>query len=326
MINFVMIIFGFSFLFLGGEMLIRGGVEISKRLGISAILIGMVVVGFGTSMPELLVSIKASSMGESDIVLGNIVGSNIANTLLVLGMAAIIMTVECKDKAIYRDSFAVMVVSISLMTLSHFHFISRFTGLLMLFSLLSYLFYSYKAERRDKSSTVLSHFIETTHEQEIDEFNSKQSLKMSILMSVGGMILLVFGADFLVKGASNLARQVGISEAVIGLSLIAVGTSLPELATSIMGSIRKNSDIVIGNILGSNLFNILGILGITSIIKPININSQIANFDIPLNMGISIILLFIIFLFKKVDRTVGAIFLIIYITYIIFLYSNINVN
>lgn len=324
--NFIMIIFGFLLLFFGGEILVRGSVKISKRLGISEILIGMVIVGFGTSTPELLVSIQASLMGQPDITLGNIVGSNVANILLILGVAAIITPIICNDKVINRDSFAVMTISIFLMGLSYFSIISRTVGSLMFISLIAYIIYSYKAERKQKSVTILSHFVDTPHEEEAKEFDTKKiSLSTSVIIIIVGIIFLVFGANLLVKGSVNLARQIGISEAIIGLSLIAVGTSLPELATSIVASIKKNSDIVIGNILGSNLFNILGILGLTSIIKPINISNQIANFNIPFNMGISIASVLIIFLIKKFDRTVGVIFLIAYITYIAFLYLSRNI-
>jgi len=324
--NYILLISGFILLFIGGEMLVRGSVEISKRLGISTILIGMIVVGFGTSTPELLVSVQASLIGQSDIALGNIVGSNIANVLLILGISAVISPIICNDKVISRDSFTVMITSILLTGLTNFSVISRIEGFFMLTSLILYLFYSYKAEQKQKSATILSHFVNTPHEEEAKEFESKKTnLITSVLLVIIGIIILICGANFLIKGAVNLARQIGVSEAIIGLSLIAVGTSLPELATSIIASIKKNSDIVIGNILGSNLFNILGILGLTAIVKPIQINNKVADFDIPFNMGISIGSVLIIFLIKKFDRTVGIISLIVYIAYITYLYLNGNI-
>lgn len=321
MTNYIMLLSGLLLLFIGGEILIRGSVQISKRLGISAILIGVVVVGFGTSTPELLVSMKASLAGQSDIALGNAVGSNIANTLLILGIASVITPIICKDKAIHRDSFSVVIASTVLMGLSYFQIISQFAGLLMFVSLIAYLIYSYKAEKKDKVTTIFSRFTKTAHEHEAKEFDKKgRKLSIAILMSTCGIAMLVFGADFLVKGASNLARQFGISEAIIGLSLVAIGTSLPELVTAISASIKKNSDVVIGNVLGSSLFNILGILGITSAIKPITINKHIANFDIPLNLAIAVILLLITLILKRFERWIGIIFLVIYVIYVAILY------
>jgi len=318
--DFVYVVAGLVLLFIGGEGLVRGSVTISKRLGISAILIGVVVVGFGTSAPELLVSIKATLNGQPDIALGNVVGSNIANVLLILGLAAVLTPVVCKDKAILRDAFAVLVSSAVLLGLSYLEIIPRIAGGLMLLTLIGYLFYSYKAERRDKARMVAAGNGETAHEHEVEEFNDKMGLVPSILLSIAGIAMLVFGADFLVKGASNLARAAGISEAVIGLSLVAIGTSLPELATAISASIKKHSDVVIGNVLGSNLFNVFSILGITAMIKPVPIDGQIAAFDIPFTLGIAVLTLAVIFFFKNVGRVTGGLFLLAYVSYIAWLY------
>lgn len=318
--DYILIISGLTLLFLGGEALVRGSVAISERLGISAILIGAVVVGFGTSTPELLVSVKASLAGQPDIALGNVVGSNIANVLLILGLSGIICPVICAQKAIKRDALSVFIVSALLFALSFAGSISSIYGFIMLSLLIAYIVYSYKSEMKEKRD--LKNIAEkTVHEHEAHEFSSKQGLGLSILMSVGGIAMLVFGADFLVEGASNLAREAGISEAVIGLTLVAVGTSLPELATAISAAIKKNSDVIIGNVLGSNLFNILSILGITAIIKPVPIAGQIADFDIPLNLLIAAITLAIILMAQKISRITGVTFLGAYTVYIIWLYS-----
>lgn len=322
MSDYILISAGLLLLFVGGEALVRGSVSISKRLGISTILIGVVVVGFGTSAPELLVSIKASLAGQPDIALGNVVGSNIANILLILGLSAIITPVLCTDRAIHRDAFAVFCASIALLGLSYYQEVSRITGLSMLLVLVAYLVYSYKAERRDKISTVPGHLIETAHEHEAQEFESKMGLGASVFMCVVAIAMLVFGADLLVYGASRVARSYGISEAVIGLSLIALGTSLPELATAISAALKKNTDVIIGNVLGSNLFNILSILGMTAIIKPIPVTGQISSFDIPLNLTIAFVTLGIVFFFKKFKRITGFVFLTLYFSYIAWIYSS----
>lgn len=326
MMDYILIAAGLTLLFLGGEALVRGSVTISKRLGISAILIGVVVVGFGTSTPELLVSVQASLAGQPDIALGNVVGSNIANVLLILGLAAVITPIICKDKAIRRDAFAVVMATLVLFGLSYWQVISQITGGLMVLALIGYLVYSYRSEQRDKRALAAAAPAgvepETTHEQGAEEFASKMGLWVSILMSIVGIAMLVFGANFLVEGASNVARSFGIPEAVIGLSLVAVGTSLPELVTAISAALKKNSDVIIGNVLGSNLFNILSILGITALIKPVPLTGQIAAFDIPFALGIAIASLGIIFLFKKFGRLTGALFILTYAIYIGWMYTN----
>ena len=318
--DYVLIAAGLMLLFLGGEALVRGSVTISKRLGISAILVGVVVVGFGTSAPELLVSIKASLAGQPDIALGNVVGSNIANILLILGLAAIITPVICTDKAIQRDAAAVVIASVLLLGLPYMKIVSQVTGCVMVFLLIAYLVYSYRAERKDKLA-LTKNLNERTHELEVEEYENQMGLVFSIGMSVVGIAMLVFGADFLVKGASNVARQFGIPEAVIGLSLVAVGTSLPEMATAISAALKKNSDVIIGNILGSNLFNILCILGVTAVIKPVPFTGQIASFDIPFTLSIAIVSFMLIVFFKKFGRLTGIVFILMYIIYIWWIYT-----
>lgn len=324
--DYILITAGFLFLFFGGEALVRGSVIISKHLGISAILIGVVVVGFGTSAPELLVSIKASLADQPDIAMGNVVGSNIANFLLIFGLASFITPIICKDKAIYRDALAVVVASVLLFALSYFQIVSQLAGGVMLTMLIAYLVYSYKAERKEKLSKSSGILIYTVHEHEAEEFESKMGLSVSIIMSIVGIAMLIFGADFLVQGASNIARSFGISEAVIGLSLVAIGTSLPELATAISAAMKKHSDLIIGNVLGSNLFNILSILGITALIKPIPITGQISAFDIPFASGVAAVALLIISLFKKFGRLSGLFFLATYFAYISWMYINKGVD
>lgn len=318
--DYLLITAGLVLLFIGGEALVRGSVVISKRLGISAILIGVVVVGFGTSTPELLVSVQASLAGQPDIALGNVVGSNIGNVLLILGLAAVITPIVCTDKAIRRDSIAVVGASLMLFALALLGEINQISGMLMVAALVCYLVYAYKAERQEKLALEKAGSTGTAHEHEAEQFESKLGLGVSILMSIAGIVMLVFGADFLVEGASNIARNLGVSEAIIGLSLVAVGTSLPELAAAISAALKKNSDVIIGNILGSSLFNILSILGIASIIKPIPVTGQIAVFDIPFALAIAVVSMGIITVLKKFGRLTGFVFLAIYATYIAWMY------
>ena len=315
------IIAGLALLFVGGEALVRGSVAISKRLGISAVLIGVVVVGFGTSMPELLVSIQASLAGQPSIALGNIVGSNIANIMLILAMAAIITPLACSDPAIRRDVVVVVLASISLLIIDLLLGNTGFlTGLGMLLILMAYIYYSYQ---KDQANKILIAPAEALHEKEVHEYEGiKTSLPVSLLMTCGGIGILILGADLLVDGATTLARHFGVSEAVIGLSLIAIGTSLPELAAAVIGSIRRQTDVVIGNILGSNLFNVLGILGIASMVKPIPIDGRIASLDIPIMLGIAVITAAIIWLRPSIGRMTGILFLCLYGLYLAWMFQS----
>lgn len=319
--DYILIIVGLLFLFVGGEALVRGSVTLSKRLGISTLLIGVVVVGFGTSAPELLVSIKASLKGQSDIALGNVVGSNIANVLLILGVASIIQPVKCHSADIRRDALAVMILSGGLITLSLFDDIQRGTGIVMVLLLIGYLTYAYQNEKKHVQNHADT-ASPTVHQSEATEFATELGFIWSLLIAIIGIVLLVFGADFLVDGASNIAKRFGISEATIGLSIVAIGTSLPEFATSISASLKKESDVVIGNVLGSNMFNILCILGITSIIIPIPFSQQISTFDIPIMFVVAALTYGLILIRKQLGRLTGFIFLGLYGAYMAWLYSH----
>ncbi|MCC6598787.1 MAG: calcium/sodium antiporter [Alphaproteobacteria bacterium] len=318
--DFIYVAIGLALLFFGGEALVRGSIGISKRFGLSAILIGAVVVGFGTSTPELLVSVKATLNDQPDIAIGNVVGSNIANVLLILGLAALINPVSCKDPIVLRDSLAVLLASVFLLGLAYIGVISFAAGLFMLLAIIGYIFYSYKAERREQR-LHLNADGKTLHEHEVEDMEGPRlKLLPALGMSAVGIAMLVYGADLLVMGASNLARIAGVSEAVIGLSLVAVGTSLPELATSISAALKKHSDVIIGNILGSNLFNILSILGITAMIRPVPIASQFSHFDVPLTLAIAIGFSLIVYFLKGFSRVTGAACIASYAAYLTFLY------
>ncbi len=317
--DYIFVLAGLGLLFIGGEGLVRGSVAISARLGVSAILIGVVVVGFGTSAPELLVSLQATLTGQSDIAMGNVVGSNIANILLILGLAGVLYPIKCTDPAILRDSTAGIVSATILFAFTFIGIIPRLAGIAMLVLLCFYLFYSYKADKRNKKDVTVD-VQETIHELEAEEFDTGLGLKISILLAIGGIIMLVIGADLLVRGATSIARGYGVSEAVIGLSLVALGTSLPEMATVIAASMKKQTDVVIGNVMGSNLFNILSILGITSIIKPVPVTGRLAEFDVLFALVLAIIVAVIILLFKRIGRVTGITFLSVYFVYMIWLF------
>ena len=312
--DIVYIVAGLVLLFVGGEGLIRGSVTISKKFGISPILIGVVIVGFGTSTPELLVSVEAALQNQPAIALGNIVGSNIANIMLIMALAALITPLLADDSAIRRDALIMVAASVQLMAVVPLGEITRPIGALMVAGILGYVVYAY---RKDQAERLARAGAEGVHEKEVHEFEApKTSLPISLAMAGGGIALLMLGADWLITGATAIARSYGVPEAIIGLTLVAVGTSLPELAASIVGAVKRETDVVIGNILGSNMYNILGILGIASIIKPIPIDPRMAAIDIPVMLGVAIGTTIVIFMAKKFGRVTGGICLALYIGYV----------
>lgn len=275
MMSTLFILAGFLLLLAGGEALVRGSVAIASKMGVSKLVIGLTLVGFGTSAPELVTSIQAALSGASGIAIGNVVGSNIANILLIIGASAILYPMVCPREAVSRDG-TVMGISTILLALACFNGdLTRPIGAIFIVLLLCYLAMTFYIEKRgkDKAGEMLEHETEARP----TPFNS---VPLNLLITCGGMGLLVMGANMLVRGATELASGLGVSDTVIGLTVVAIGTSLPELATSVMAAIKKQSDVALGNVIGSNIFNILSILGITALIKPIPIPAEILQFDL----------------------------------------------
>ena len=304
--DYIWILCGLVGLFFGGEFLVRGAVAIAERLGLSKLVIGLTIVGFGTSMPELLVSMRAALEGSSDIALGNIVGSNTANILLILGLSALVYPIANWDRNVRRDIVVALAVAIFTLFLVQFSVIGRLSGLVMMAALGAYLTYVFNAERLMPSAITDD---TDPHKQ------SKLSPQMAGAAVLAGLVLLFFGADWLVFGATNIARNLGISEAVIGLTIVAVGTSLPELATSVTAALRKQSDVALGNVVGSNIFNVLGILGLTAFVHPVGVGAGFAAFDVPIMLAATAILAGLLFMSKVIDRRMGALMVGAYVIY-----------
>lgn len=300
---------GLTLLFLGGESLVRGSVAIAEWLGISKLVVGLVVVGFGTSTPELLVSIQAAHSGSPDIAIGNVVGTNIANILLVLGVAALIAPIVNRDRRIRHDVTVMAVVSAALVAFLIYGDLSRLIGTAMLGTLALYLVVTYGSERKHKVSAFA---------READEV---KDIPLSVPLASGaavlGLVLLVVGARLMVDGATGIARGFGVSEAVIGLTVVAVGTSLPELATAIVASLRRHADVVLANVVGSNIFNILAILGITAVISPIPVSERFVMMDGPVMLGVALAAVVLLFAAKIIGRSLGAFLLAAYTAYIL---------
>jgi cation:H+ antiporter len=306
----LLIIGGLVLLLAGGEFLVRGAVHIAERFNISPLVIGIVLVGFGTSSPELITSLFAAFEGAPGIAVGNVVGSNIANILLILGATALIAPIAVEGgKGFVRDSSFLMVASLLCVAACLIGSLNQIAGLVFIIGLAGYIFMAFKQSGQDAEK---SEVIE-------QEFGKPRNPIVDIAMFVGGLTATIIGARLLVTGSIDLARDFGISETVIGLTIVAVGTSLPELVASIMAALRKHSAIAYGNIIGSNIYNILGILGITAIIKPIDVPPQIVQLDIWVMLGTAALLL--IFARSKwvISRVEGGVLLALYVAYAAFL-------
>ncbi len=302
---------GFILLMLAGDFLVRGSVSLAGHFKVSKLVIGVVLVSFGTSAPELVVSLDAAIKGHPDIAIGNVIGSNIANIALVLGLTAIILPVKVKKKAIHFDWAVMMFISLLFYVFCLNFKLQLIEGFLFVTILAVFIYRSIRKSRKEKSKSL--------EESIPPQHNMFFSIVLVILAAIG----LIYGAGFLVKGASNIALKLGVDERIISVSVIALGTSLPELATSIAAAIRKELDIFIGNIIGSNIFNILAILGITSIVKAIDINPMVLKFDIFWMLGTSLLLFLFILPLRKgvVTRWKGLIFVSIYVLYIYLAFS-----
>lgn len=300
--DYLYLIAGLVGLFFGGEALVRGSVGIARRMAIPPLLIGLTVVGFGTSTPELLVSVDAAWRGVPDIALGNIVGSNIANILLIVGLSALVWPIKVIGATLRRDTAVMMAAALVLVPIFAMAQMGRPAGLVLVAGLVVYLVWAYRQ----------------TGEMEAEDVGvpSPASALVSTLWVIGGLVALMVGARLLVDGAVNIARGYGISEAFIGLTIVAVGTSLPELATSLIAAFRRQSEIAIGNIVGSNIFNVLGILGVTALIAPIPVASRFLTFDLPIMIAVSLILTALLLTRPVIGRGIGVAMLAGYVTYI----------
>jgi cation:H+ antiporter len=269
------IVLGLVLLVVGGEFLVRGAVASAKALGVSPLLIGLTLVGFGTSTPELVTSVTAALNGSPGIAVGNVVGSNIANILLILGISAMIYPMAVNPNGFKRDAIAVSAAALACLAVVLYGRMGMLLGVLFVLSLIAYIVFVYVQEKKapDEAAVVAEHVAE-------DARKGPRTIALSVAMAIVGIAVTIFGARYLVEGAIALAKGMGVSDTIIGLTIVAVGTSMPELVTSVMAAIRKHSDVAYGNIIGSNIFNILFILGTTAIIRPIEMPVQIASFDI----------------------------------------------
>lgn len=309
---YVWLMLGLFLLAWGGDVMVNGSVALAKRLGVSSLLIGLTLVGFGTSTPELLTSLIAVYKHSPGIAVGNVVGSNIANILLVLGMAAFIVPVKIDIKAFKRDGAFLAVATVGLIIALIIGKINFVMGAILTALLILYVAYSYYSDRKEQKRRKAA---ETQIPQE-----AKAPLFWSLVKAVGGIAMTILGAKLLVDNSIILAREWGVSEAVIGLTVVAVGTSLPELATSVASSLRGQSAVAFGNVVGSNIYNALFILGVTALFMPVTVPDSMAP-DVVLMTLVTAVLIGVAFWKKQFSRSVGFAFLCAYAGYTYYLYT-----
>lgn len=301
---------GLLLLFFGGEALVRGAVSMARRLGISPLVISLSVVALGTSAPEMVVALDAALDGYTDVAIGNVVGSNIANTLLILGIAGLIAPIVCDIRTVRRDGVAVALTSLVFTALAWTGELRAWSGAVLLILLIAYLGLSYRRDRRDAAA-------QRAHAEEVEEIGGRPlTLTVAAFVTVFGLALLALGADLLVSGAVDIARHFGVSETVIGLTLVAFGTSLPELATCAVAAFHRHADVALGNILGSNMFNLLGIMGVVTLVTPVGVPIQIMAFDVWFMLGISVLILPLMLSGGRINRVESAGLVVFYLAYV----------
>ena len=319
MVSALILLAGLIVLIIGGELLVRGAVRIAERLGMSEMLIGLTIVGFGTSAPELVASVEAARAGSPGIAWGNIVGSNIANSLLILGAASLILPMLVPRGPLWRDGGLALIATIILWGAATIGGGTTYLfGIAFLALLGGYLCYAYFAERTQPAGASALHEKAEVLEIADTHLHDKQPLWRSGLVFLAGLVLIVAGGSWLVQGAVELARAIGMSEAVIGLTIIAIGTSMPELVTSIIAAYKGASAVALGNVLGSNIFNLLLIGGVTAIIAPGSMPLEIKDFGIPLLIATSILLMIFAATGRKITRLEGGILVVIYLAQLVY--------
>jgi cation:H+ antiporter len=310
---------GFIILMAGAEGLVRGASRLAAALGISPLVIGLTVVAFGTSAPELAISVQSAFRGTMDIAVGNVVGSNIYNILFILGVSALITPLMVHSQILRVDLRLMIVVSFIFYLMALDGVVNRLDGILLFGGLLVYIWWSIRKSRQQTQEVK-----EESAEEHSRKDRSVSGFMKNISFVVVGLAMLVVGSEWLVEGATSLARLFNVSDLIIGLTIVALGTSLPELATSIVAALKKERDIAVGNVVGSNFFNIMAVIGLSALVAPagVEVSAAALRFDIPVMLFVSVLAFPILFTDGLVSRWEGALMLVIlaaYITYLVFI-------
>jgi cation:H+ antiporter len=312
LISFVLILVSLVLLYFGAEALVKGSSSLALKLGISPLIIGLTILGFGTSSPELLVSVNASLNGSSDIALGNVIGSNIFNICFILGLSAVLCPMLVRAQILKVDSPISVLLGFSLFYLLQDRVISRIEGIVLFSIIVLYVLLNVYLAKIEKNKLIDREFEEGIGKPEKSYF-------IDFVYITIGLSVLVFGSDLLVDNSVSIAKLFGVSEAIIGLTIVAAGTSTPELATSVVAALKKESDLAIGNIIGSNIYNIAAILGLSAIITPIE--AVDVNFiDYAVMAGVGLVLQIFLMTKLTLERWEGAVFLVIFSVYMFWLW------
>ncbi len=307
---------GLVILLLAGDALVKGAVNLALRLGIPALIVSLTIVAFGTSAPELLVSVKAILDGAPGLAIGNVVGSNTANVLLVLGVPALLATMHTSHFDTRASYLQMLAATALFVVLCWFGPLTWVSGVVLLAALAAMLIYAGRASMKHRADAKAMAAQEEEEEEVEGADPSLAGWKIALFLLLG-VIGLPLGADLLVDGARNIARDFGVSDTVIGLTVVAIGTSLPELATTVMAALRKQAEVAIGNVIGSNMFNLLGIMGVASFVGAIPVNSSLFQFDIWVMVGASLVLIPLVFMGRDLTRVWGICLTGLYLIYIV---------
>lgn len=309
-IPYVSLVIGLVFLSGGADFLIRGAVALAARLKISPLVIGLTIVALGTSLPELVVCVRAAMTGAAGIAVGNVVGSNIANILLIVGAGALIFPISANRNHFLRDSLIMLGATTVFIAFALTGSFDQGPGIIMVILLFAFLLFSYQQGRKHGGADLSL--------IDLDEANPNEvvSVFRASVWVVGGLVAVAVGAELLVGGATTIARNIGVSEEVIGLTMVAIGTSLPELATVVAAAVKKHTDIIVGNVMGSNIFNIFGVMGTTAIVSEVQVPTQILSFDIWIMAASAILLIPAMMSGNVISRREGIVCLALYTAYI----------
>lgn len=302
---------GLTILLLAGDALVRGAVNLSLRVGIPALIVSLTIVAFGTSAPELLIGISAVIEGKPGLALGNVVGSNTANILLVLGLPALLSRMHTSRFDTRRSYWMMLAASVGFIALAFLGTLTWITGVILLCGMALVLW--------DQTRSARAHVAQSRGEEIADLDGADPDMpwwQIGLFLALG-LVGLPFGADLLVENASIIARDFGVSDAVIGLTLVAIGTSLPELATTVMAALRQQADVALGNVIGSNIFNLLCIMGVTTLFGPVPVDSEFLRFDLWVMLAASVILAPFVLMNRDLGRRWGALLTALYLAYLV---------
>lgn len=305
---------GIVLLGFGGDALVRGAVGVAELLKVSPLFTGLVLVGFGTSTPELATSVDAVLQGSPAIAVGNVLGSNIANILLILGLTALVLPIPAERQAFRRDAPMLALATMAFGAVALVGGMGRPSGILFVALLTAYLVFAFRTESRRHDASAELHMLEAGLLR-----SPYRRAGISVALTAGGLAGVLLGADLLVTSSIAMATVLGIPETVIGLTIVAVGTSLPELATSLVAAFKRQTDIALGNIIGSNIFNILGILGVTALVSPFDIPRALLVYDVWVLLAVTALLLWFALTTARITRAEGVVFLLSYAAYLSFL-------